>query len=268
MPSTLYVQGRMQSCSAVDSSLLMKITKALLFLICVFYVTFAQSQPVEMQTVGRFQIDRTEVSIGQFKRFVEATQIRTAAELAGGGSTFESGWERRAGWNWRAPFGRPGSDQDPAVHVTYNEAESFCKWAGKRLPTDAEWGEAAYTERRLKPPAGFVMGRTYLYPTGDSPHGANCLGDCGSTGRLAYSDTSRGRGHALVGTTTAGVNGLFDMGANVWEWVNSGQSTDKRTRGGSWWYGSVSMRDSHHQSKPADTAVVYIGFRCAKDASP
>lgn len=225
----------------------------------------ALSQMEDMQTIGRFQIDRTEVSIGQFSRFVEATQTRTAAELAGGGSTYESGWQQRKGWSWRAPFGRVGGDLEPAVHINYNEAERYCHWAGKRLPTDAEWGEAAYTERRINPPTGFVTGRTYPYPTGSSSQGANCLVDCGTFGQLAYSETSRGRGHALVGSTSAGVNGLFDMGANVWEWVNSGPGVEKRTRGGSWWYSAASMQDSHYQTKPAQTAVVYIGFRCARD---
>ena len=221
-----------------------------------------------MQVVGRFEIDRTEVSIGQFQQFADATKIVTAAERAGGGSTYEAGWEQRRGWTWRAPFGKPGAANEPAVHVNYAEAEAFCQWAGKRLPTDAEWGQAAYTERRINPPAGFETGRTYAYPTGNSPQGANCLGDCGSVPTATNAVTSRGRGHALVGTTKAGVNGLYDMGGNAWEWVDSGPGTDKRTRGGSWWYGASSMQDSHNQSKPFATVVVYIGFRCARDVRP
>jgi formylglycine-generating enzyme len=224
--------------------------------------------PVAMQAIDRFEIDRTEVSIGQFQQFVDATKTVTAAERAGGGSTFEAGWEQRRGWTWRAPFGKPGAANEPAVHVNYAEAQAFCKWAGKRLPTDAQWGQAAYTERRANPPAGFVTGRTYPYPTGDSPQGANCLGDCGNVPTVANAVTSRGRGHALVGTTRAGVNGLYDMGANAWEWVDSGPGSEKRTRGGSWWYSASSMQDSHNQSKPVDTAVVYIGFRCARDLKP
>jgi formylglycine-generating enzyme required for sulfatase activity len=224
-------------------------------------VAFAQA---DMQPVGAFQIDRTEVSVGQFKAFVDATQTVTAAERAGGGSTYEAGWEQRKGWTWRAPFGTPATPREPAVHVTYDEAAAFCKWSGKRLPTDAEWGEAAYTERRPGSPAGFTTGQSYPYPTGDDPRGANCLGDCGSVKTVPTAVTTRGRGHAETGTTRAGVNGLFDMGGNAWEWVDSGSSADKRTRGGSWWYGAASMRDTHRQSKPKDTAVVYIGFRCAK----
>ena len=80
-----------------------------------------------MQPMGRFEIDRTEVTIGQFRKFVEATGLKTAAERAGGGSTFEAGWEQRKGWTWRSPFGQPGGDNEPAVHVTYGEAQAFCQ---------------------------------------------------------------------------------------------------------------------------------------------
>jgi formylglycine-generating enzyme len=236
------------------------------FVACSLLAGFAASSAqTGMQPIGAFSIDRTEVSVGEFKKFVDATQTVTTAERSGGGSTFEAGWEQRLGWTWRAPFGKPASPAEPAVHVTYDEAAAFCQWAGKRLPTDAEWGEAAYTERRASPPAGFVTGKSYAYPTGDQPRGANCLGDCGEVKTVAAAVTSRGRGHAETGTTRAGVNGLFDMGGNAWEWVDSGSGNDKRTRGGSWWYGAESMRDSHRQSKPKDTAVVYIGFRCAQD---
>lgn len=217
-----------------------------------------------MQPMGRFEIDRTEVTIGQFRKFVEATGLKTAAERAGGGSTFEAGWEQRKGWTWRSPFGQPGGDNEPAVHVTYGEAQAFCQWAGKRLPLDAEWREAAYTERRRSPPAGFVTGKSYAYPTGDSPQGANCLGDCGRVRTVTNAITSRGAGHAEAGSTRAGVNGLHEMGGNAWEWVDSGEGSEKCTRGGSWWYGAAQMQDTHRQSKPVDTAAVYIGFRCAR----
>jgi formylglycine-generating enzyme required for sulfatase activity len=223
----------------------------------------------EMQRVGGFEIDRTEVTIGEYRRFVEATGRVTRAEREGGGHVYEAGWVRKPGWTWRSPYGRPGGEREPAVHVTFDEAQAFCHWAGKRLPDDAQWLEAAYTERRASPPAPFVTGRTYPYPTGERPEGANCLADCGETRPVAHGAAlERGRGHAEAGTTRAGVNGLYDMGANVWEWVDAGPPGERRTRGGSWWYGAAQMRADHVAGKAPDFAAAYIGFRCARGPSP
>ena len=220
----------------------------------------------DMQPVRDFAIDRTEVTIGRFERFAAATGFVSKAEREGGGLVYVAGWERRAGWTWRAPFGRPGLGDEPAVHITFDEAEAYCRWAGKRLPREREWVAAAYTETRPNPSLPFEQGRTYPYPTGDSPEGANCLEDCGGTPAIDYSAVlGRGLGHARAGTTRAGVNGLYDMGANVWEWVETEDQTQKGTRGGSWWYGAAQMRADYEAAKPRDMAVVYIGFRCAKD---
>jgi formylglycine-generating enzyme required for sulfatase activity len=182
---------------------------------------------------------------------------------------------KKAGWTWAQPYGashRP-ADDEPVAHVTFDEARAFCRFAGGRLPSDAEWTAAAYRESRERPPAPFTRGTTYPYPTGESPAGAQCLDDCGAAaaarGVRHGAALTRGRGHARVSATPPGVNGLHDMGANLWEWVDEPQgatgNAERRTRGGSWWYGAAQMRAGHLQSKPADTAVVYIGFRCARD---
>lgn len=215
--------------------------------------------------VGDLQVARTETTVAQFRAFADATKTVTRAEREGGGQVYEAGWTTKPGWTWRTPFGRPAADDEPAVHVTFDEAQAFCRWAGGRLPTDAEWVRAAYTETRAAPPAPFAAGRTYPYPTGDSPRGAQCLDDCVPGRAVAHGATLlRGAGHARAGTTAAGVNGLFDMGANAWEWVDHAEGGERRTRGGSWWYGAAQMRADHLQGKPPQTAVVYIGFRCVK----
>ena len=223
---------------------------------------------IAWQPVGGFEIARTETTVAQFRAFAEATKTVTRAEHEGGGEVYEAGWTKKPGWTWRTPFGRPAGDAEPAVHVTFAEAQAFCRWAGGRLPTDAEWLRAAYTETRAAPPTPFATGRIYEYPTGDTPAGAQCLGDCGPGRAVAHGAAlSRGAGHAAAGTTAAGVNGLFDMGGNAWEWVDHADGaggSERRTRGGSWWYGAAQMRAGHVQSKPPDTAVVYIGFRCAR----
>lgn len=220
-----------------------------------------------MQQVGEFWIDRTEVSVAAFARFAEATGFVSEAERRGGGEVYGFGWEQKPGWVWNAPFGSPADPEEPAVHLTFDEAEQYCQWRGARLPTDFEWMKAAYTEQRAHPPTPFETGREYPYPTGDSPLGANCLDDCAADGHLDYADRlMRGLGPVRVGTSKAGVNGLFDMGANVWEWVDGGSTQQRITRGGSWWYGAERMHRDDRATKPPGTAVVYIGFRCAKDA--
>ncbi|MBY0408999.1 MAG: formylglycine-generating enzyme family protein [Burkholderiaceae bacterium] len=237
---------------------------------------YAQSNPaqIDWQLLDGTSMARTETTVGQFGRFVQSTGLITQAERQGGGEVYEVGWVRKAGWTWRTPYGpqAPAVADEPAVHVTYDEAQAFCQWAGGRLPSDAQWVRAAYTEQRDNPPTPLQTGRTYPYPTGAEPTGAQCLNDCGTAAAQRAvrhgARLSRGAGHALVTSTPAGINGLKDMGGNAWEWVDEppgGKGSDSRlTRGGSWWYGAAQMRADHLQSKPGNTAVTYIGFRCVK----
>ena len=59
------------------------------------------------------------------------------------------------------------------------------------------------------------------------------------------------------------MNGLYDMGANAWEWVDTPLGAERITRGGSWWYGPAQTRADGMQYKPARFFAVYVGFRCA-----
>lgn len=234
--------------------------------------SIAQTNPAQLdwQRVGDFSIARTETTIAQFRRFANATKLVTLAEKNGGGEVYENGWTKKVGWHWQAPFGKPGADDEPAAHISFDEARTFCQWAGGALPTDQQWISAAYTEQRAQPSSGFERGKTYPFPSGASAIGAQCLGDCGDAAKArALSHGAkllRGDGHARAGVTPAGVNGLHDMGGNLWEWVDepTGQSAEKRTRGGSWWYGAAQMRADHLQGKPVNKTVVYIGFRCVR----
>ena len=203
-----------------------------------------------------FAMDRSEVSIARFDEFARATGRMTAAEREGGGYEWGQGWERRPGWTFRQPFGEtPANPQWPAVHVSWQEASDFCRHAGGRLPTRSEWTLAAYTEQGPGVADGFRPGQVYPFPTGDTPAGANTSGS-DPWPRLAP-----------VATTKRGVNGLYDMGANAWEWLADREADKALTAGGSWWYGPEQMRAGAMQWKPADFYVVYIGFRCVYDST-
>lgn len=201
--------------------------------------------------IGAFAIDRTEVTVAAFRRFLQARGGETAAERDGGGFEYTAGWTRREGWTWKEPYGAPAAANEPVVHVTWREAADFCAANGGRLPTFAEWASAAYHEQRNTPADGLVTGRTYPYPVGERPEGMN---------------TSSKR-HRPVATTKRGVNGLYDMGANVWEWMADRRGDEAFTAGGSWWYGPEKTRRGGAQWKPADFYAIYIGFRCAYDKS-
>jgi len=169
------------------------------------------------------------------------------AEQNGGGFEWGAGWERRAGWTFAAPQGKPGAENEPAVHLTWAEAQAFCEDAGGKLPTREEWTKAAYTEQRTDPTGAFETGRTYTYPVGDNPDGMN----------------NNRKHHVATAQTKQGVNGLYDMGANVWEWLSDRQNKDALTAGGSWWYGPSATRADGMQWKPASFYAVYVGFRCS-----
>ena len=214
----------------------------------------AMSQTVAL---NGFRIDRTEVSVERLAAFLKATGRVSQAEREGAGVEWGAGWEKRPGWSFRAPSGAPARPDDPAAHVSWFEARDFCAWAGGRLPTREQWAQAAYTEQRANPPAPFVKGRTYPYPTGESPAGANLRGAGDGHER-----------HAPVGSMPAGVNGLHEMAGNLWEWLADERGDERLTAGGSWWYGAAQTELSGMQYKPAQFFVVYVGFRCAYPPGP
>lgn len=212
-------------------------------------IGIASPLAAERVDLGGFSIDRTEVTVDAFRNFAEGTGLTTAAERDGGGFEWGSGWERRPGWSYQFPQGSKADGMEPAVHVSWVEAQAFCDHAGGRLPTREEWAQAAYTELRANPTDGFLSGETYTYPVGDRPDGMN----------------NNRKHHMAVAATRRGVNGLYDMGANVWEWLADRRGDAALTAGGSWWYGPEATRVQSMQWKPSAFYAVYVGFRCAYD---
>ncbi len=226
----------------------LKILSAGLVALLVIIAPASATLPPRVQ-LGSFAIDATEVTIGQFRAYARSKSLTTTAEREGGSFEYSGGWTRRAGWNYEYPQGQLGSASEPAVHITWAEADAYCRHAGGRLPTITEWRAAAYTEQRDQPTDGFIKGRTYPYPVGDDPAGMN----------------NNRRAHVAVASTKRGVNGLYDMGANVWEWIADRRAEEALTAGGSWWYGPEQTRANGAQWKAASFSAVYIGFRCAYD---
>ena len=215
--------------------------------------------------IGNLLWDQTEMTIGDVKGFA-ATGFVSVAESKGGGLSYEAGFVKKPGWTWKTPYGVPANDAEPAVHLNQKEAEYICRFYGKRLPTEGEWISAAFLEQRANPPVGYVKGQRYPFPGGSNPSPSHCLSGCGDYKGLAPAGAlNRGTGHVIAGSTKPGVNGLYDMGGNVWEWTATEKNGGYITRGASWWYDSGRQQESDVESKPAEIGVVYIGFRCISE---
>jgi len=195
---------------------------------------------VHLVYVDGFWMDKTEVTNAQFAKFVAATKYVTDAEKTPTKEEFPnaepedlkpfsivfkkpsgrvnlnnhlSWWDLRVGASWKHPEGPSsdikGLDNYPVVHVSYNDAVAYCKWAGKRLPTEAEWEFAARGGLNRK-----------LYPWGDDlkPDGKWMCNIWQGEFPLKNSKEDGFEGAAPVGSFPPNAYGLHDMSGNVWEW--------------------------------------------------
>ena len=197
--------------------------------------------PVHTVTLDGFYMDKTEVTVGQFKAFL------ADSVYSWGGS-----------WNGVGQYSP--TDDHPMIYVNYDDAVAYAEWAGKRLPTEAEWEYAA---------RGGLEGQRY--PWGDEIDNskANYGQNIGTT--------------TVAGSYSANGYGLYDMAGNVWEWCTDWYDSDYYTnlpatnplgpetdtfrvlRGGSWAHSINYLRlASRSNSTPPDRYNSY-GFRCVAD---
>lgn len=224
-----------------------------------------------------FKIDVAPVTNGDFMKFIEAGGYGDYKYwLADGWDLIkEQGWKTPLYWErkddkWVKKDFRGLNEIDPdepVVNVSYYEADAFAKWAGKRLPTEAEWEKAASWNEKLQ--------KKTLYPWGDeapTPGHANLLG--------SYTWTP-----AKVGSYPEGKSyyGCHQMLGDVWEWTSSEyvlypgfmskfpEYTDKWAvsqkvlRGGCFATPADQIRNSYRNYFKPHERILFAGFRCAKD---
>jgi len=208
---------------------------------------YPEEAPVHRVTVDGFWMDRTPVTNRRFREFVEATGYVTFAEIAPdpkdypgalphmlkAGSLvfdppdhpvdlthFSNWWSYKFGANWRRPYGKGSSirglDDHPVVHISYRDAEAYAGWAGKQLPTEAEW---EYAARGGLDQAEFAWGDEF---TPGGRHMANTWQGAFPRENLATDGYAR---TSPVGAFPPNDFGLVDMIGNVWEWTIDWYST-------------------------------------------
>ena len=200
------------------------------------------SRPIHRVYVDGFWMDKTDVTNQQFEAFVKATGYVTVAErkpraedypdappenLVAGSIVFSppdhpvplnnhfQWWSYVHGANWRHPLGPDsdikGNENYPVVQIAYEDALAYAKWAGKRLPTEAEWEFAA---------RGGLTGKPYVWGEEFRPNGKWMANT--HQGTFPVKDTGED-GHVgitAVAQYPSNGYGLFDMAGNVWQWTS------------------------------------------------
>lgn len=287
-------------------------------------------QPVHEVKLHGFWMDVHSVTNEEFAKFVAATGYKTTAEraidweelkkqlppgtpkpaeemLQPGSLVFtppkekvdlrnmNAWWQWVRGANWQHPEG-PNSDlkgreKHPVVQVSWEDAVAYAKWAGKRLPTEAEWEYAARGGRE---------GKRFAWGDEFKPGGKSMANTWSGEFPVKNTEEDGYAGTAPVQSFPPNGYGLYDMGGNVWNWcsdwyrvdtharaklkgvsvdpqgpnssynpTNPYQTQERVTKGGSFLCQDTyceSYRPSARRGTPSDTGMSHIGFRCVKEA--
>lgn len=227
---------------------------------------FQDELPKHSVTLNSFYIDKNLVTNAQFRVFIEANPEWQPGRI---GSKLDNGNYLR---QWKTPDQPLAMPDHPVVNVNWYAAEAYCKWVGKRLPSEAEWEYAARG------------GRDVLFSWGNEPADK-------SRANFAASEV---KATTPVGSYPANKYGVFDMGGNVWqflldEWkpypslsqknpVAGGNrfldatsflqvKTRRVIRGGSFDGAPINLWVEYRDSHPPDGARDFVGFRCASAVS-
>lgn len=255
--------------------------------------------PARRVEISDFYMNMYEVSNAEFAKFVEETGYVTEAEKFGDSFVLElllsdevqseitqavanaPWWLPVKGASWMNPEGRGSSIDDrmdhPVVHVSWNDAVTYCKWAGKRLPTEAEWEYAA---------RGGLENRLYPWGNNEHPRGEHWMNIW--QGDFPHNNTAEDGyvGTAPTDSFPPNKYGLHNMVGNVWEWTADWWETrhrknfqkdpkgppsgsDKVKKGGSYMCHKqfcYRYRCAARSQNTPDSSASNLGFRCVKDA--
>lgn len=204
--------------------------------------------PPDNEFAQGFYIDKYEITIGDFKRFVTATGYETSAEREGWSNKWDGRRWLRVRPNWRNPMEHiETQDNYPVIYMSWLDVNNYGRWAGKQVPTSIEWrrasGEGSLIPNWSKCPE-LVENRNKrrLFPWGNDAVGNN---------RCNHARTWETRSEdgfeflAPVGSYPLGVSpyGCMDMGGNVCEWV-----ADMKLCGGSWSHPTEGCQVDHYNS--------------------
>jgi sulfatase modifying factor 1 len=243
---------------------------------------FDHERPMFWATVKPFFMDKSPVTVLEFREFIKATAHQTEADKFGNaGIIHEStgkNWILKDGANWEYPMGKDfpkAKDDHPVTQVSWNDANAYASWAGKRLPHEIEWEHAARNGKNTRDRYAWgneiAINGKYLANVwqGTFPNYNENIDQFTETSPVGYF------GESPIGLT--------DLSGNVWEWcsnyhfdyrslimddVPSKFKGEKAERGGSflcepsWCHG---YRVAGRSSSSSETSLFHVGFRCVKD---